>query len=89
MIVSVPQISFEYTSVDTGEAQGIIGVYLLVILMYLPSIYAALCSIRAQPAPCNGAFAQAAAPLAQVEPVVPCLPPAPEREGDNDRPSGV
>ena len=89
MIVSAPQISFEYTSADVGEAQGIIGVYLLVILMYLPSIYAALRSIRAQPAPCNGAFAQAAAPLAQVEPVVRCLPPAPEREGGDDRPSGA
>ena len=76
MIIDTPSISIEYTSTDPSEAQGLIWLYLLITVVYLPSIYAAIRSIRAQPAPCNGAFAQASAPTVRVEPIVPCLPPA-------------
>ena len=79
MIIDTPSISIEYTSTDPSEAQGLIWLYLLITVVYLPSIYAAIRSIRAQPVPCNGAFAQAAPrtePMVRVEPIVPCLPPA-------------
>ena len=76
MIIDTPSISIEYTSTDPSEAQGLIWLYLLITVVYLPSIYAAIRSIRAQPAPCNGAFAQTPAPTVRVEPIVPCLPPA-------------
>ena len=76
MIIDTPSISIEYTSTDPSEAQGLIWLYLLITVVYLPSIYAAIRSIRAQPVPCNGAFAQVPAPTVRVEPIVPCLPPA-------------
>jgi membrane protease YdiL (CAAX protease family) len=79
MIIEKPELTISYTSSDPGEATAAIWVYALVIVMYMPSVYAAICSIRAQPAPCNGAFAQAAPrteSMARVEPIVPCLPAA-------------